>query len=74
MPNPSQREVWTKTSARSSQSRISVRPGSATRAVEPERRLRGARVSASSGPLPRIASRASGSSLRTRAKARSSVA
>ena len=59
IPKPSQRDEWTKTSARSSQSRISRRPGSRTAPSRPSSRTR-ARVSASSGPLPRIASRASG--------------
>ena len=74
IPKPSQREVCTKTSARSSQSRMSVRPGRATASSRPSSPT-SRRVSASSGPLaedrePRLAARA----LRTRANARSSVA
>ena len=45
-----------------------------TRRRRARARRRAARVSASSGPLPRIASRASGTAERTRANARSSVA
>ena len=44
IPNPSQREVWTNTSARSSQSRVSIRPGQEHRVVEAELRDERARL------------------------------
>ena len=59
IPKPSQRDVCTKTSARSSQSRMSVRPGRVTASSSPSSAT-SCRVSASSGPLPRMARRASG--------------
>ena len=73
IPKPSQRDVCTKTFARSSQSRMSVRPGSVTASSRPSSAT-SRRVSASSGPLPRMARRACGTVVRTRANARSSVA
>ena len=73
IPNPSQRDVWTKTSARSSQSRMSVRPGRSDGVAEVElgdelSRLRLERA----GAEDRQASL--GDLRRTRANARSSVA
>ena len=74
IPKPSQRDESTKTSARSSQSRISVRPGSVTAPPKPELFHESARLLARAGPYPGSPAALPAASRRTSANARSSVA